>query len=83
MASVALNVSDAFPTSDSGNWNLALRQQVAVFKQSVKRPKLRPRDRAITPSVGGPGTIGSRPDKLGCPALTDGTAAIASLSPFV
>ena len=25
--------------------NLALRQQVAVFKQSVKRPKLRPRDR--------------------------------------
>ncbi len=24
--------------------NLALRQQVAVFKQSVKRPKLRPRD---------------------------------------
>ena len=24
---------------------LALRQQVAVFKQSVKRPKLRPRDR--------------------------------------
>ena len=25
--------------------NSALRQQVAVFKQSVKRPKLRPRDR--------------------------------------
>ena len=25
--------------------NLALRQQVAVLKQSVKRPKLRPRDR--------------------------------------
>jgi hypothetical protein len=25
--------------------NLALRQQVAVFKQSVKRPKLRRRDR--------------------------------------
>ena len=25
--------------------NLALRQQVAVFKQSVTRPKLRPRDR--------------------------------------
>ncbi len=25
--------------------NLALRQQVAVFKQSVKRPKLRLRDR--------------------------------------
>ena len=25
--------------------NLALRQQVAVFKQSVKRPRLRPRDR--------------------------------------
>ncbi len=25
--------------------NLALRQQVAVYKQSVKRPKLRPRDR--------------------------------------
>ena len=24
---------------------LALRQQVAVYKQSVKRPKLRPRDR--------------------------------------
>ena len=24
---------------------LALRQQLAVFKQSVKRPKLRPRDR--------------------------------------
>jgi putative transposase len=27
--------------------NLALRQQVAVFKQSVKRPKLRPRDRVV------------------------------------
>ena len=27
--------------------NLALRQQLAVFKQSVKRPKLRPRDRAF------------------------------------
>ncbi|HUT92967.1 MAG TPA: hypothetical protein VMY37_25980 [Thermoguttaceae bacterium] len=27
--------------------NLALRRQVAVFKQSVKRPKLRPRDRVI------------------------------------
>ena len=26
--------------------NLALRQQVAVFKQSVKRPKLHRRDRA-------------------------------------
>ncbi len=25
--------------------NLALRQQLAVFKQSNKRPKLRPRDR--------------------------------------
>ena len=25
--------------------NLALRQQLAVYKQSVKRPKLRPRDR--------------------------------------
>ena len=25
--------------------NLALRQQVAVYQQSVKRPKLRPRDR--------------------------------------
>ncbi len=25
--------------------NLALRQQVAVFKQSVKRPRLRDRDR--------------------------------------
>ena len=25
--------------------NLALRQQLAVCKQSVKRPKLRPRDR--------------------------------------
>jgi hypothetical protein len=25
--------------------SLALRQQVAVYKQSVKRPKLRPRDR--------------------------------------
>ena len=25
--------------------NLALRQQVAVYKRSVKRPKLRPRDR--------------------------------------
>ncbi len=25
--------------------NLALRQQVAVFKQSLKRPKLRLRDR--------------------------------------
>ena len=27
--------------------NLALRQQVAVFKQSVKRPKLRPCDRVF------------------------------------
>jgi putative transposase len=27
--------------------NLALRQQVAVFKQSVKRPRLRPRDRVF------------------------------------
>jgi putative transposase len=27
--------------------NLALRQQVAVFKQSVNRPKLRPRDRVF------------------------------------
>jgi transposase InsO family protein len=27
--------------------NLALRQQVAVFKQSVKRPNLRPRDRVF------------------------------------
>ena len=27
--------------------NLALRQQVAVFKQSGKRPKLRPRDRVF------------------------------------
>jgi hypothetical protein len=27
--------------------NLALRQQVAVFKQSVKRPRLRPRDRVL------------------------------------
>ncbi len=27
--------------------NLALRQQVAVFKQSVRRPKLRPRDRVF------------------------------------
>ena len=25
--------------------NLALRQQLAVYKQSVKRPELRPRDR--------------------------------------
>ena len=25
--------------------NLALRQQVAVYKHTVKRPKLRPRDR--------------------------------------
>jgi len=25
--------------------NLALQQQVAVFRQSVKRPRLRPRDR--------------------------------------
>jgi hypothetical protein len=25
--------------------NLALRQQIAVYKQSVKRPKLRTRDR--------------------------------------
>jgi hypothetical protein len=25
--------------------NLALRQQVSVYKRSVKRPKLRPRDR--------------------------------------
>ncbi|MFH1266049.1 MAG: hypothetical protein ABIK89_10000 [Planctomycetota bacterium] len=27
--------------------NLALRQQVAVYEQSVKRPKLRPRDRVF------------------------------------
>ena len=27
--------------------NLALRQQLAVYKQSVKRPKLRPRDRVF------------------------------------
>ncbi len=27
--------------------NLALRQQVAVIRQSVKRPKLRPRDRVF------------------------------------
>ena len=27
--------------------NLALRQQVAVYKQSVKRPQLRPRDRVF------------------------------------
>jgi hypothetical protein len=27
--------------------NLALRQQIAVYGQSVKRPKLRPRDRAF------------------------------------
>ena len=27
--------------------NLALRQQVAVFRQSVKRPKLRPSDRVF------------------------------------
>ncbi len=27
--------------------NLALRQQLAVLKQSVKRPKLRPRDRVF------------------------------------
>ena len=27
--------------------NLALRQQVAVLKKSVKRPKLRPRDRVF------------------------------------
>jgi hypothetical protein len=27
--------------------NLALRQQVAVYKHSVERPKLRPRDRAF------------------------------------
>ena len=27
--------------------NLALRQQLAVCKQSVKRPKLRPRDRVF------------------------------------
>ena len=27
--------------------NLPLRQQLAVFKQSVKRPKLRPRDRVF------------------------------------
>ena len=31
--------------------NLALRQQVAVFKQSVKRPKLRPRDRSFTSTL--------------------------------
>lgn len=27
--------------------NLALRQQVAVYKNSIKRPTLRPRDRAF------------------------------------
>jgi len=27
--------------------NMALRQQVAVYRQSVKRPKLRPRDRVF------------------------------------
>lgn len=27
--------------------NLALRQQVSVFKQSIKRPKLCPRDRVF------------------------------------
>ena len=27
--------------------NLALRQQLAVCRQSVKRPRLRPRDRAF------------------------------------
>ena len=27
--------------------NLVLRQQVTVYKQSVKRPKLRPRDRVF------------------------------------
>ena len=27
--------------------NLALRQQIAAYGQSVKRPKLRPRDRAF------------------------------------
>ncbi|MHC4400831.1 MAG: helix-turn-helix domain-containing protein [Planctomycetota bacterium] len=31
--------------------NLALRQQIAVYKQSVKRPKLRPRDRAFWVSL--------------------------------
>jgi hypothetical protein len=33
------------PCSGLAMENLALRQQLAVYKQSVKRPKLRPRDR--------------------------------------
>jgi len=33
------------PQSSLAIENLALRQQLAVYKQSVKRPKLRPRDR--------------------------------------
>ena len=37
---------------------LALRQQVAVFKQSVKRPKLRPRDRAFWVLLSGLGRTG-------------------------
>ena len=36
------------PKFDLAMENLALRQQVAVFKQSLKRPKLRPRDRAVS-----------------------------------
>jgi hypothetical protein len=33
------------PRSTLAIENLALRQQLAVYKHSVKRPKLRPRDR--------------------------------------
>ena len=35
------------PRSTLAIVNLALRQQVAMFKQSVKRPKLRLRDRVF------------------------------------
>ena len=32
--------------------------------------------------IGGPETIGSRLDKMGCPALPHGTAAITPLTPL-
>jgi hypothetical protein len=39
--------------------NLALRQQVAVYKYTIKRPKLRPRDRVfwVLLSKGKPGAL--------------------------
>ena len=33
--------------------NLALRQQLAVLRQSVKRPRMRPRDRVFWVWLGG------------------------------